>query len=386
VGVGELPGPLAGYRILDLTQVVSGPLATMLLADQGADVIKVEPVAIGDITRLGRFASNGITSVFANLNRGKRSAAVDLASDEGRAAFLGLCRGADVVVENFRPGAMGRLGLGYDEVRAVNPEIVYVSISGFGDDGPYAARPVLDPVMQGLTGIISRQVNPELPFPDLVRQLVADKATALTVAQAITAALLVRARGGGGQRVTVPMLDSTLYFFWPDGMMDHTWLGDNVTPGTPLSDIYSLTRTADGQLVYFALTDAHFLGLYRALGHPEWCDDERFTFAGRSDPRNLSALGALIADAFEQLPTGEVLARMYAEGVPCGPIRALEDVHLDEQVVHNRALVEWEHPVGGRLRQPRPGARFSGTPVEPRYSVPAHGEHTRELLEGPRPS
>jgi crotonobetainyl-CoA:carnitine CoA-transferase CaiB-like acyl-CoA transferase len=380
-----LPGPLDGYRILDLTQIVSGPLATMLLADQGADVIKVEPAVIGDVTRLGRFASNGLTSVFANLNRGKRSVVLDLAEDGGRTAFLDLCRRADVLVENFRPGAMDRLRLGYEQVRAVNPEIVYVSISGFGDDGPYARRPVLDPVVQGLTGIISRQVNPEVPIPDLVRQLVADKATALTVAQAITAALLVRARGGGGQRVTVPMLDSTLYFFWPDGMMDHTWLGDNATPGTPLADIYSLTRTADGHLVYFALTDAHFQGLFRALGHPEWCDDERFTSAGRNEPGNYARLGALLASAFERFPTGEVLARMHAEEVPCGPILALADVHRDAQVLHNHALVEWEHPVGGPLRQPRPGARFSATPVEPRFTVPAHGEHTEEVLSEGHP-
>ena len=302
------------------------------------------------------FQSNGVSAAFANTNRGKRSLVLDLATDEARVELLSLCRSADVLVENFRPGVMDRLGLGYADVRAVRPDIVYVSITGFGDDGPYAERPVLDPVIQGLTGMVSRQVNPEIPFPDLVRNLVADKATALTAAQAITAALPVRERGGGGQRVAVPMLDSTLYFFWPDGMIDHTWLAEGLV-GVTISDVYSLTRTSDGHLIYFAVTDVHRRGLYRALGHPEWGDDERFLLAGQqSDPANRIALGALLVEVFEAVPTDEMLERLHAEEVACGPIRALEEVHLDEQVIHNQALVEWDHPTGGRLRQPRPGA------------------------------
>jgi crotonobetainyl-CoA:carnitine CoA-transferase CaiB-like acyl-CoA transferase len=377
-----MPGPLDGYRVLDLTQIVSGPLATMLLADQGADVIKVEPVLGGDISRLvSGYARNGFSAFFANNNRGKRSVTLDLATDEGRAALLRLCERADVIVENFRPGAMARLGLDYERVRAVNPEIVYVSISGYGDDGPYADRPVLDPIIQGLTGVISRQVNPQIPFPDLVRNLLADKATALTAAQAITAALLVRERGGGGQRVTVPMLDSTLYFFWPDGMMDQTMVGDDVTPGVLVTDMYSLTRTADGHLVYFVVTDEQRLGLFRALGHPEWGEDGRYLLAGlQADPESRAALGALLSDAFEQFPTAGILERLRANDVPSGPILAAEEVHLDDQVVHNHALVEWDHPVAGRLRQPRPGARFSATRVEPTYTLASLGEHTSQVL------
>jgi crotonobetainyl-CoA:carnitine CoA-transferase CaiB-like acyl-CoA transferase len=374
-------GPLDGYRILDLTQVVSGPLATMLLADQGADVIKVEPVEVGDSIRTLGFQSNGLSSGFANLNRGKRSVAVDLSTDEGRTAVLGLARHADVFVENFRPGVMERLGLDYDHVRSVQPAIVYVSITGFGDDGPYAGQPVFDPVIQGLTGMVSRQVNPQIPFPDLVRNIVADKATALTAAQAITAALLVREKGGGGQRVSVPMLDSTLYFFWPDGMMDHTWLVEGLV-GVTLAEVYSLTPTADGHIVYFAATTAQRQGLYRALGRPEWGEDERFLLQGlrQNDPSIRAMVGGLLAEIFETIPTAELLERLHAEDVPCGPISALGEVHLDPQVIHNRSLFEWEHPTGGRLRQPRPGARFSGTPVELRFNVPGLGEHTDEVL------
>jgi crotonobetainyl-CoA:carnitine CoA-transferase CaiB-like acyl-CoA transferase len=268
----------------------------------------------------------------------------------------------------------------------VQPAIVYVSITGFGDDGPYAQQPVLDPVIQGLTGMVSRQVNPQIPFPDLVRNLVADKTTALTAAQAITAALLVREKGGGGQRVSVPMLDSTLYFFWPDGMIDHTWLAEGLV-GVTLSEVYSLTPTADGHLVYFAVTDGQRQGLYRALGHPEWCEDERFLLQGQqTDPANRVMLGGLLADIFEKIPTAELLERLHTEDVPCGPITSLDEVHLDPQVMHNRSLIEWDHPIGGPLRQPRPGARFSGTPVEPRYNVPGLGEHTDEILADLRTS
>jgi crotonobetainyl-CoA:carnitine CoA-transferase CaiB-like acyl-CoA transferase len=228
--------------------------------------------------------------------------------------------------------------------------------------------------------MVSRQVNPQIPFPDLVRNLVADKTTALTAAQAITAALLVKEKGGGGQRLSVPMLDSTLYFFWPDGMIDHTWLAEGLV-GVTLSEVYSLTRTADGQIIYFAVTDAQRQGLYRALGHPEWCQDERFLLEGQqSDPANRVLLAELLADVFAQIPAGQLLERLHAEDVPCGPIKALGEVHLDEQLIHNKSLIEWDHPTGGRLRQPRPGAQFSGTPVAPRYNVPGLGEHTHEIL------
>ena len=169
-----MTGPLEGIRVVDLTQVVSGPLATMLLADQGAEVVKVEPLGIGgDVTRLPSFAKAGISALFVNNNRGKRSLAVDLTKEEGKQIVIDLVEKADVFIQNFRPGAIERLGLSYDELKAVNPKLIYCSISGFGPDGPYSDRPVLDPVIQGLTSMVSRQLNPQIPFPDLVRNLVA---------------------------------------------------------------------------------------------------------------------------------------------------------------------------------------------------------------------
>jgi crotonobetainyl-CoA:carnitine CoA-transferase CaiB-like acyl-CoA transferase len=248
-----MSGPLDGIKVVDFSQVVSGPFAAMLLADQGADVIKVEPLAgPGDSTRgATSFAKGGFPALFLNNNRGKRSIGIDLGSEEARQIALDLCSQADIVVQNFRPGAMERLGLGYESVKATKPDIIYCSISGFGPTGPYATRPVLDPVIQGLTGIIDRQLNPEIPFPDLVRNLIADKSSALTAAQAMTAALFVRERTGVGQHIEVPMLDATTYFFWNDGMMDKTLIDDDVSGGLRIAHVYRLTDCADGKIVYF---------------------------------------------------------------------------------------------------------------------------------------
>ncbi len=377
-----MPGPLDGYKVVDLSQVVSGPLATMLMADQGAEVIKVEPLTgFGDVTRLPSFAKNGMPAFYLNNNRGKRSLGVDMSTDDGRQIVLDLAADADVLVQNFRPGAVDRLGISYDDIRAINPNIIYCSISGFGPTGPYAARPVLDPVIQGLSGVISRQLNPEIPFPDMIRNLFADKSTALTVSQAITAALLVREKGGGGQHVEVPMIDACLYFFWPDGMMDKTLMDDDASPGFLLSQVYNLTDTADGKIVYFVINDPQRHALYRALGHPEWVEDPRFCdMAAITNPDNFQALGVLLAEAFAEIPSAEVLERLIEADVPCGPILDADEVLVDPQIVHNGSLAEWDHPIAGRVRQPVPAARFSSTPAAVAASGSLRGEDNEEIL------
>ncbi len=377
-----MPGPMDGYKIIDFSQVVSGPLASMLLSDQGADVIKVEPLyGPGDVTRLPAFAKGGLSAFYLNNNRGKRSLALNLGSDEGREIALDVCREADVILQNFRPGAMARLGLDYESIKAVNPNVVYCTISGFGPDGPYSDRPVLDPVIQGLTGMISRQLNPEIPFPDLIRNLIADKSTALTSAQAITAALLVRERTGEGQHVEIPMLDACMYFFWPDGMMDKTLLDDDVSPGFLLSSVYNLTDCRDGKIVYFVASDPMRTALYKALGHPEWSDDERFaTMMAVSNEANFAALGVLLADAFASLTMAEALDRLVAADVPCGPILDADEAIADQQMVHNQTLQTWQHPLAGSVQQPRPAARFEKTPATIRESGSVRGGDNDGIL------
>ena len=377
-----MSGPLDGIKILDASAIVSGPLATMLLADQGADVIKLEPTDVGDTLRLSPFARGGMTSFYANCNRNKRAIAVNLASEDGLAIALKLVAESDVFVQNWRPGAADRLGLGEEALRRINPDLIYCSISGYGPDGPYSQRRVYDPIIQGLSGHTAVQVNPEVPIPDLVRNIVADKSSAYTAAQAITAALFARERGAGGQHIDIPMIDASLAFFWPDGMLAHTFAGDDKPSGLTLYQVYKLSQTSDGHLIYFAATDKEMHGLFRALGHPEWAEDSRFgVAASRSNMDNAVALGEKIAEAMLGQTTEALLARMLEEDVPVGPVLNLDEVFNDPQVEHNNAILEFDHPTAGRYHQARPAARFAKTAQEPKRRMPPlHGEHTEEVL------
>ena len=292
-----MAGPLEGIRVVDLSQVVSGPWATMLLADQGAEVIKVEPCVGGEVLRpLPNFGRGGINSLIANNNRGKLGLAVDLASERGVATLRRVVDTADVFVQNFRPGVVERLGLGPDVLRSSNPGLVTCAITGFGPDGPWAQRPVYDPIVQAMSGHVAVQVNPDIPFPDLVRTTVCDKATALMAAQAVTAALVARARTGVGQHVEIAMLDAAISFFWPDGMMADTVLPadgwDDPPLGPTMAATYRLTSCADGHLVYWVVQPNDIWNLARALGHPEWEHDERWADdAVRRTPENWAAFG-----------------------------------------------------------------------------------------------
>lgn len=374
-----MPGPLDGFRVIDASAIVSGPLAGMILADQGADVIKIEPPGIGDLMRSGPNRRGGLNSFFLNCNRSKRSVVLDLAQEEGREVARDLVRDADVFLQNWRPGAAERLGLGWDDLHALNPGLIHCSVSGYGPDGPYAQRRVYDPIIQGLTGHVAIQVNPDVPIPDLVRNIVADKSSAYTAAQAITAALLVRERGGGGQKIEVPMIDSSLAFFWPDGMMKHTMIGEGVETGPALYDMYRLWETSNGHILWFAASDSEYHGLFRALGHPEWAQDERFaTIPARA--ANAEELGGLLLKVVASLTTEDLLARLLAEDVPVGPVHSIDDMLEDEQIRHNQAVIEYDHPEAGRFRMSRPAARFHGTPQTPSRMPPLLGEHTDEVL------
>jgi crotonobetainyl-CoA:carnitine CoA-transferase CaiB-like acyl-CoA transferase len=353
----------------------------MILADQGADVVKVESPGLGDPMRIGFYRRGGRASFYVNTNRGKRGIVLDLQQDAGREALLRLIERADVFVQNWRPGAAERLGLGWEALHARNPELIYVSISGYGDSGPYRDRRVYDPIIQGLTGHVAVQTNPDVPIPDLVRNVVADKAAAWTAAQAVTAALFARGRGAGGQHVTLPMLDASLYFFWPDGMMKHTWVGESEFQGPALYDLYRLWETADGHIIYFTATDPEFHGLYRALGHPEWVTDPRFaSVPARAVPENREALGALLFEAIRGWNTRELIERMVAEQVPVGPVCTIEQMLEDPQIRHNAAWFESEDAATGRRREASPPARFSGTPQQAGGLAPAYGEHTEAVL------
>ena len=374
-----MAGPLDGIRVIDLSTVISGPLAGMMLADQGADVIKIEAPGIGDILRAANFTRGGLTAFIANANRGKRSLVLDLRTDDGQKIARELAKTADVFIQNFRPGAIERVGLGEAELRKLNPELIYMSISGFGETGPYADRRVYDPIIQGLTGNVAVQLNPITDFRDLVRNIICDKATAYTAAQAITAALFARERGAGGQHIRVPMLDAALAFFWPDGMLKHTMVGDDVIPGIALYEVYRLTDTADGHLIYFMAAKAEFHGLFRALERPDLIETGRYDGPGTT-LEDLAELGEILEAEFRKWKTEEITKRLVDEQVPVGPVLTLEQVLDDPQIRHNDAIVEREHPSAGTIREARPGAHFGGTVPELPPHAPLKGEHNDEIL------
>jgi crotonobetainyl-CoA:carnitine CoA-transferase CaiB-like acyl-CoA transferase len=374
-----MPGPLTGYRIVDLTSMISGPMATMILGDQGADVIKVEAPGTGDLVRRLGKPRGDITATFATTNRNKRSMVLDLKQSEGRRAFEALVATADVLVQNFRPGVAERMGIGESAMRRLRPDLVYVSISGFGETGPYAHKRVYDPLVQALSGLATIQGDRGAGRPRMVRLIIPDKITALTAAQAITAALLGRERTGEGGHVRLSMLDAMVALAWPEGMAGLTFIGDeNEVPRNALAQDL-VFETADGWMTAGAVSDSEWEGLTRALDHPEWLDDERFRTAGGRVAYAKERLDQT-ADVLRTRSTQEWLERLDAEQVPCAPILPLSEVIRHPQIEANGLIVESEHPRAGRLRQPRPAARFDGMSEDIGRPAPGLGEHTDEIL------
>jgi crotonobetainyl-CoA:carnitine CoA-transferase CaiB-like acyl-CoA transferase len=375
----RMSGPLSGYRVLDLTAMISGPLATMILGDQGADVVKIERPDGGDHVRRAANRRGGFSASFVNNNRNKRSLAIDLKQPRGRALLLDLVRTADVFVQNFRPGVAERMGIGEDAVRAARPDIVYVSIAGFGFAGPYAGKPVYDPLIQALSGLATVQAGSDTGRPRLVRTIVPDKVTALTVAQAITAALLARERTGTGQHVRVAMLDAIVAFLWSSDMGSQTFIGDELPQQQAASFIDLIYATADGHISVAVMSDREWQALTRALDHPEWLADPRFATPELRD-RNIDARLALIQEALLERPAHEWLARLEAEGVPCAPVLTRNEMITHPQVVANGIVQHVAHPQAGALRQARGAARFSDMPDGAPRGAPRLGEHTEEIL------
>lgn len=375
-----MAGALDGVRVLDLSVMISGPLAGMMLADQGADVIKVESPGLGDLMRYLGSHRNGVTGIYANNNRGKRSLVVNLKDARGVDLLRRLAAWADVLIQNFRPGAMERLGLGYDDLSAVNPRLIYVSISGFGADGPYASRRVYDNVIQGYAGFASVQTNPATGEPALFRTLLCDKVTAYTAAQAVSAALFARERGRAeGQHIELAMLDAAIAFLWPDGAMDHALLEEDTVRQPTIGSHYVVTKLQDGFIIATAISDAEFAGFVRALGQPELAEDPRFaTLPDRM--QHLTELIAAVGEATSGASVDAFLDAAIEHDVPVAPVLGLDDLPLDPQVARNEVFVERHHPQAGRMRETRPAARFSATPAQPGVPAPAMGEHSDEIV------
>ncbi len=345
----------------------------MVLADQGADVIKVE-APTGDAIRTVGTGHDGMSAYFANNNRGKRSIAIDLTSDAGRDVVRRLSADADVFTQNFRPGVIDRLGLSARSLQTANPRLVYASISGFGSTGPLADAPAYDHVVQAMSGFAAIQTAGTTE-PSMVRHGVIDKATAYTLAQAITAALLQRERTGEAARIDVSMLDVAIAFLWPDGMMDHT-VDQPSTVLPPTSRSFRVSPTADGHVVLVTLTAKQWSGLTSALLSDDGSamTDTAERMKGGADV--MRRVRAAIAD----MPTDEVVSRLRAADVPVAPVRDLHEVADDPQVVASGTVRAFEHDVLGAVHQPRPAPLFDGAATDPDASAPRLGEHSDEVL------
>ncbi|MAI49799.1 MAG: carnitine dehydratase [Rhodospirillaceae bacterium] len=374
-----MTGPLHGFRIVDLTSMVSGPSATMMLADQGADVIKVENPGGGDHTRTSANTQNGFSANFLNNNRNKRSVALNLKDPNAKQALLRLCKGADVFVQNFRPGVVDRMGVGEANIRAVAPDIVYVSISGFGETGPYAGKPVYDPLIQALSGLATVQAGSDKERPRLVRTILPDKLTGIVAAQAITAALLSRARTGEGQHIRLSMLDAIIAFLWGSDMGSQTFIDNPFPQQDAASFIDLIYETADGHISVAVQSNKEWAGLSRAFEMPELLEDERFTTPALRQ-KNIDERLNLTQNVLRTRLATEWISRLEAEDVPCAPVLTRSEAIEHPQVVANGIAVETYHHLAGGVRQARLAARFSGTPAEYRLGGPGLGEHTAEIL------
>jgi len=374
-----MPGPLHGFRIVDLTSMISGPYATMILADQGADVIKVENPDGGDHTRAANNRRADFSASFLNNNRNKRSVVLDLKTQAGKAALLRLAATADVFVQNFRPGVADRMGLGEDAIRAVSPRVVYVSISGFGERGPYAGKPVYDPLVQAMSGLATIQAGSDLERPRLVRTIVPDKLTAVTASQAITAALLSRERTGEGQHIRLSMLDSVIAFLWASDMGSQTFVGNEFPQQEAASFIDLIYETATEYISAAVQTNKEWVALTKALAKPEWLDDPRFRTPALRQ-KNINDRLMLTQEVLLTRPAAEWLERLTAAGVPCAPVLTRAAMIEDPQIKASGIVVETDHPIAGRLRQTRSAARFSRTPASIRWGGPALGADTEAVL------
>jgi crotonobetainyl-CoA:carnitine CoA-transferase CaiB-like acyl-CoA transferase len=373
---GAAEGPLAGLRVLDLSSVVSGPLCTQILGDLGADVVKVEPPS-GETGRvLGGAHRAGMTGFFAMFNRNKRGIVLDLKRPECRDAVLRLARRADLLVENFRPGVMERLGLGWETLRQANPRLVYVAISGFGPDGPDAAQPAYDMVIQARSGFAKLLGSDDAP--KLIRNLVADKTSAQVAAWAALAALFAREKSGRGQRVDVPMLDAFGSFVLAD-VLGPRIFGEPPEVQAVGENLYRAWRTADGHVVVVVIEDRQFEAVCRTIGREDLIGDGRYaTLMGRL--KHAADLFAMLEEELAKQSTAELVERARRFEAPLSAVNGLDDFLADAQVRANRTVFEIPHAEAGPIQSLASAPRFAATPSDVRRPPPKLGEHTAEVL------
>ena len=371
-------GPLNSIKVLDLTSMVSGPLAAAILGDQGADVLKVEPVHGEQLRHLGE-PHNGVPASFFSCNRNKKSLAVDLKTEAGKDILWKLIDSADVLLQNFRPGAMSRMGFDESEVRRRNKRIIYVSISGFGDKGPYAHKRVYDPIIQGLSGATDIQADRSTGRPNMFRIILADKVSAMTAAQAVSSALFHRERVGEGQHIQLSMLDATVAFFWPEAMTGLTFAEKETDVTKTFSSIDLIYETSDGYITISVISDKEWKGICEVLNCEELIQDERFV-TSRARRQHSEERRSVIGEMVEKWTSEELLKSLDENDVPCAPLLNRMELMEHPQIVESQTIQKLEFEGFGEVRQARPAARFQLTESEIRSPAPKLGQHSTEVL------
>ncbi|QRY31854.1 CoA transferase [Variovorax sp. PDNC026] len=376
-----LNGPLHGIRVLDLSSVVLGPMATQVLADFGADVVKIEAPE-GDLMRNnGVSLHRGMSSIYLALNRNKRSVVLDLKTATDREALRHLVEGADVLVHNMRVAAIERLGFGYDAVAQINPRIVYCAATGFGQEGPHRDKPAFDDIIQAACGLASVS-SMGRDAPDYVPSLIADKTTGLAVSNAVMAALLHRERHGAGQYVEVPMLETMAAFVLTEHMGGMTFEGSTAKAGYArlLEGGRKPARTRDGWISILPYTNRHWQAFFSAAGREDL--GERYSIANAADRNaNIRALYAHMAELTPLRTTAQWMAVSAELDIPATPIFGLDELPSHPHLAAVGLFESGVHPTEGAIRQMRPTTRFAATPTALRRHAPQLGEHTDEVMQ-----
>ena len=371
--------PLAGIKIIELSNMITCSLAAMNMSAQGADVIKVEPPGMGDKMRPLGTQKNGVSGFFHNCNRGKRSLAIDLKSKAGVDAVKGLASEADILIHNYRPGVMDRLGLGSDDLRNENPKLIYIAISGFGTSGPMADLPAFDHVIQGIVGFTDLQSSEEDSF-DHIKTFICDKVTAYTACQAATAALLARTNTNCGQHIDISMLHACLSFMWPDGMMHRTLKDDDRFEMSPGSDYFQTINYSDGGIAVAPLTDNHWEALLPMLGYPELIGAPIYASVA-TRMSNMKEVLKVLKSPKKDIGVNKALEILMAADVPCSPCIKRDDLETVEQIKAIGALETYVTAAMGELIVPTPPILFEGKLSSQAEPSPLLGEHSKEILQ-----
>lgn len=371
--------PLAGIKVIELSNMITCSLAAMTMASQGAQVIKVEPPQMGDKMRPLGTQKNGVSGFFHNCNRGKRSLAIDLKSSAGVKAIKELVIRSDVLLHNYRPGVMDKLGLGSEVLRELNPKLIYVAVSGFGTKGPMADLPAFDHVIQGLAGFTDLQSPEENSF-DFIRTFICDKVTAYTVGQAATAALLARATTNEGQHIDISMLHACLAFMWPDGMMHKTLKDKDRFKMSPGSDYFETINYKDGGVAVAPLTDDHWKALLPMLGYPELLGTPLYASIA-SRMTNMDQVTKVLRTPRNDIGVKKAIEVLSAADVPCAPCTKRKDLEGVEQIQAIGALETYVTKTMGELTVTTPPILFEGKSTSQAEPSPLLGEHSEEILE-----